>query len=373
MSISAARGGVREAQASGVQELALEAEQACRAVVGVADDGMADRLEVDADLVRAAGLQADGSSVVAGSASIELEVRARLAGLVGVGRHQRANATVAADRRVDRAGARRRAPLDQRAVLAGDLAALQLRYAARGALPRSARRRAAPTCRGRGGGRSRRGRPRRPRPAGQRLGERALAVAAAGVHDEARRLVDDEQVVVLVGDRDVDRRDRGGRGRRRLAGSSTSIARRRPRRWRFWTTTARRPHERRRRSAAPRALATRQRPARGTRRAAAPASVGRQPSAAPPPRSRTKIRTTTPNVIAMSATLKAGQCGSLMKSVTAPWAIRSSALPIAPPSSSPTASHASGPRRVAREVDEQRDERRRRRTRRRASPRRRAR
>ena len=48
-------------------------------------------------------------------------------------------------------------------------------------------------------------------PAAQRVDERAARAARARVDDEARRLVDDEQVLVLVCDRDVDRR----RGRRR--------------------------------------------------------------------------------------------------------------------------------------------------------------
>ena len=52
----------------------------------------------------------------------DLEVRARVAPVIGVDRHARAMATVAPDRRVDRAGARGRPTVDQRAVLAHDLA-----------------------------------------------------------------------------------------------------------------------------------------------------------------------------------------------------------------------------------------------------------
>ncbi len=44
--------------------------------------------------------------------------------------------------------------------------------------------------------------------AGQGLGERSLLVAPAGVHDEPRRLVDDQQLLVLVDDRDVGHLDR---------------------------------------------------------------------------------------------------------------------------------------------------------------------
>ena len=65
------------------------------------------------------------SSVVRGSASLDLEVRDRVARRVGVGRHPRAHAPVPADRRLDRPGARRRAALDERDVLARDLPRLQ--------------------------------------------------------------------------------------------------------------------------------------------------------------------------------------------------------------------------------------------------------
>ena len=50
---------MRESQPTGVQELALEAEVAPRPVDGVAAHGQLDRLEVDTDLVRAAGLEPD--------------------------------------------------------------------------------------------------------------------------------------------------------------------------------------------------------------------------------------------------------------------------------------------------------------------------
>jgi hypothetical protein len=41
---------------------------------------------------------------------------------------------------------------------------------------------------------------------GQRLGQRALAVPARRMHDDAGRLVDDDEVLVLVGDREVGHR-----------------------------------------------------------------------------------------------------------------------------------------------------------------------
>ena len=50
---------VREPEPPGVQELALEPEVACHAVDGIAAHREADRLEMDADLVRAPGLEPD--------------------------------------------------------------------------------------------------------------------------------------------------------------------------------------------------------------------------------------------------------------------------------------------------------------------------
>ena len=63
-------------------------------------------------------------------------------------------------------------------------------------------------------------------PAGQRLRQRARAVPARRVDDDARRLVDDEQVLVLVGDRER-RVGAVGAGRRRLAARRPRPARRR--------------------------------------------------------------------------------------------------------------------------------------------------
>ena len=62
-------------------------------------------------------------------------------------------------------------------------------------------------------------------------------------------------------------------------------------------------------------------------------------------------------MIAMSARLNAGQCGSLMKSVTEPWATRSIRLPIAPPTSRPVGSHSHGRVGRSEEEDDQRAER----------------
>ena len=59
----------------------------------------------------------------------------------------------------------------------------------------------------------------------------------------------------------------------------------------------------------------------------------------------------------MSATLNAGQCGILTKSVTAPSRTRSIRLPAAPPSSSPVGSHTSGRCRCVTKNAEQRGQR----------------
>ena len=77
--------------------------------------------------------------------------------------HARAYARVAPDRRLDRPRARRRAPLDERQVLALDQPLAQSGLQQPMGLPPSGRRRAAPRCRGRADARSPRARPRRPR------------------------------------------------------------------------------------------------------------------------------------------------------------------------------------------------------------------
>ena len=94
---------------------------------------MADGLEVHADLVGAPVSRRTRSSDVAGSARSSAKWVIRLARLVGVRRVPGAPPAVAADRRVDRPAARRRAALDEGQVLARDLAAGQQRRAARGA------------------------------------------------------------------------------------------------------------------------------------------------------------------------------------------------------------------------------------------------
>ena len=77
---------VREREPRGVQELAREPVAAGRAVLRVARDRVADRQQVRADLVRAAGLEPHAQQRVVRQRALDLEVRDRLARLVGVGR-----------------------------------------------------------------------------------------------------------------------------------------------------------------------------------------------------------------------------------------------------------------------------------------------
>ncbi len=123
-------------------------------------------------------------------------------GVVGVERVPRPVAPVAADRRLDPPRARAWPSADEREVAPLDAPLPdRLRTAARAPRP-SGRRRAAPTCRGRAGGRSpaapgRRPRPRAPSSPCTRV---ARSVGPGGMDDEAGGLVDHEQVLVLVDD-----------------------------------------------------------------------------------------------------------------------------------------------------------------------------
>ena len=193
--------GMGEGQVLGVQELALEPEHAGVAVLRIAGHGMADRLQVRADLVRAPGLEAHAQQRVALERLLGREVGDRGAPVGGVGRDARADAAVAAQRRLDLAGARARPALDERQVLAQDPARLELRLERRvgrlgaGDDEQPGRVAVEPVDQ-----------PGAPwlAPGGaavlERLGERARAVPARRVHDDARRLVDDEEVLVLPDD-----------------------------------------------------------------------------------------------------------------------------------------------------------------------------
>ena len=206
-----------EGEPLGVQELPLQPQRARPPVLRVARHRMPDRLHVRADLVGAPGLEPHPQQRVALQDPLGLEVGDRGAAVGGVGRYPRAHPPVAAERRLDRARAGVRAPLDEREVLAQDAARLELGLERRVDLLR-ARDDEQP------GGVAVEPvhDPRAPRrPAGdaaalERLRERARLVAARRVHDDAGRLVDDEQVLVLPGHGVLGLRDLGGGRRDRL-------------------------------------------------------------------------------------------------------------------------------------------------------------
>ena len=147
----------------------------------------------------------------------------------------------------------------------------------------------------------------------QRLRERPVPVAAGRMHDDPGRLVDDQQVLVLVGDRERHRRTSAPR-RRGPAPGSTSISSPAATTWRLGRTSP----------------STRTRPASISRcaRARDPSGAARNRSrpASPASSSDTRIRlgssaigsrdsststsAITPNVIDMSATLNAGHAAA---------------------------------------------------------------
>ena len=158
-----------------------------------------DRLHVHAHLMRASRVEAQPQQRIPRERSLEREMGARAACGVAAHRHARARARVSADRRLHGARARRRPALHERKVLARylasreraleqrvDLVAARHQHQARGVAieavhdPRALRVNAA------------RGDP------GEQLRQRALLVAPPGVHDEARRLVHHQQVLILV-------------------------------------------------------------------------------------------------------------------------------------------------------------------------------
>src|ERR1700730_10025226 len=115
-----ARDWVLERQARRVQELALETEQAWRAVLRISAHGVPDRLQVHANLMRATRLEPHSQQRRRRQRTLECEARPRLAGAEAADGHPRANPRAAADRRLDRAAAGGRAALDQRQVLTFD-------------------------------------------------------------------------------------------------------------------------------------------------------------------------------------------------------------------------------------------------------------
>src|SRR3954463_8824607 len=87
---------------------------------------MADCGQVRADLVRAPGFEAYAQQRGVRQLLLELEMRARLARPVGPGRDDSSLTSIAPDRGVDRPPPGVRPALDQRQVLAPDLARLDL-------------------------------------------------------------------------------------------------------------------------------------------------------------------------------------------------------------------------------------------------------
>ena len=168
---------------------------------------MADRCHVHADLVRTPGLEHDAQERTLRQQALDLEVRARLARLRGVDRHHRALTAVPADRGIDRSRPRGRMPLDQRHVLTSQPARRQQRFQCPmyrvalgdhqqtgGVAVQAVDDSGAPLLLAAAGA-----------SAGQGLGERPGPVSARGVHHDSRRLVDDQQVLVLVRDDEVHR------------------------------------------------------------------------------------------------------------------------------------------------------------------------
>ncbi len=192
---------VREAEPVRVQELPGEPEVARDAVDGVAADRQLDRLEVDAYLVRATGLQARLEERARADRLDQLEPCDGVAGRLRVERVARAVAPAAADGSVDPPGARPRRAEDER-----EIAALHASLADRLRESRVGLLRA--------GDHEEAGRvtveamdDARPfavaarSPEGeQTVGERRALVHSRRVHDDPGGLVDDEKVLVLVDD-----------------------------------------------------------------------------------------------------------------------------------------------------------------------------
>jgi hypothetical protein len=114
-----------EGQPPGVEELTGESQVARDAVDGIPGYGKLDRSEMDADLVGAAGLEADAKERMPAEELGELEVRDSLSRRRRVERDARGVATVAADRRLDAPVSRARAPAHERHVLTDELPATE--------------------------------------------------------------------------------------------------------------------------------------------------------------------------------------------------------------------------------------------------------
>jgi hypothetical protein len=187
-----------EAQTVGVEK--LPPELAIRNTVdGVADDREVDRREVNPNLMCSTGLESDREQCVLRQELVHLEMRDGLPRFVRVERPAKGVVAVTADRGVDAPAARARPTADE-----GNVVALQPTLAHE--LLEEAVRLLGPSDDQEAGGvavetvddaRTLRV-PSRNATVEQGVDKRPLLVPRCRVHDEPRRLVDDEQMLVLV-------------------------------------------------------------------------------------------------------------------------------------------------------------------------------
>ena len=182
---------------------------------------------------------------------------------------------------------------------------------------------------------------------GEQLDERHAPVARRRMHDEARRLVDDQRSARPPTRSRAPAAGVGAGRRRRLL--DRAPARRRCSRMLFGRG---RPST----STAPASISAAARgardissvcgepgvEARARRVRRAPASSSWRGIAVRPGEQHRDTSSATPATIAMSARLNAGHSGGSRKSIAAPIRTRSARLPSAPPTTSPTGSHRSG-------------------------------
>ncbi len=188
-----------EPEPVGVQELPLEAEVARDTVDGVAADRQPDRLEMDANLVRAPRLEAHLEERAAAEGLLHLEPGDGVARRLGVERVTRAVAAVATDRRLDPPGARPRCAQHE-----SEVAALHPSFPDRLGQARVRLLRAGDDQQAGGVAVETVDEPGPLRvPSGgsereQPVRERRALVRPRGVGDETGGLLDDEQVLVVV-------------------------------------------------------------------------------------------------------------------------------------------------------------------------------
>ena len=192
---------MREREAARVQELPLEPELVGTAVHRVPGDGEVDRSEMHADLVRPPRLEPDGEQRVAREELADLEVRHRHARVVGVERLSQRVAAVAPEGRVDPAAAGPRATDDERGVMTLEGVfpheLLQPPVGLFGARDDHQPGRVAIETMDDAGTI---GVAARDVVLEQGVDERAARVPRRRMHNQACRLVDNDQVLVLVGD-----------------------------------------------------------------------------------------------------------------------------------------------------------------------------